>query len=131
MTLKISHSGGFLVSGSLAFLTDAGILFALTRGLGLDPFSARIAAIGCAMIVGFFAHRRLTFAAKEPATLAQFAKFLGVATTASVVNYAVYAGILVLRPPTDPLAALVVATAVAMGISYAGLRFGVFRKPPP
>ena len=130
MSTGFLHGAGFIASGSLAFVTDAGVLALLTRGAGFDPFSGRLIAIGCAMIVGFFAHRRLTFAAKEPATLAQFAKFLGVATTASVVNYAVYAGILVLRPPTDPLAALVVATAVAMGISYAGLRFGVFRKPP-
>jgi putative flippase GtrA len=131
MSTGLRHGAGFVVSGGLAFVTDAGILALLTRGAGLDPFSARLIAIACAMVVGFFAHRTLTFAVKEPATLAQFSKFLGVATTASAVNFSIYAGILFLRSATDPLVALVAATAVAMCVSYVGLRFGVFRKPQP
>jgi putative flippase GtrA len=129
MRRRLRHGAGFLVSGGLAFLTDASILAALTRGAGLDPFTARIIAIGCAMIVAFFAHRRLTFAVQEPATWRQFSKFVGVAITASLVNYAIYAGILIARPGTEPLAALVIATAISMFVSYAGMRFGVFRKP--
>jgi putative flippase GtrA len=129
MSAGFRHGAGFVVSGGLAFVTDAGILTLLTRGAGLDPYSARLIAIACAMVVGFFAHRTLTFAVKEPPTVAQFGKFLGVATTASAVNFAIYAGILFLRPVTDPLTALVAATAVAMCVSYVGLRFGVFRKP--
>ena len=128
MTPYISHSGGFLVSGTLAFLTDAGILFALTRGLGLDPFSARIVAIGCAMIVGYFAHRQLTFRSVEPATLSEFLKFAGVATAATAINYGCYAAIMLLRDGTEPLAALLVASLMAMMASYAGLRFGVFKR---
>ncbi len=129
MNNGVKHGAGFVASGALAFATDAAILTVLTRGVGLDPFTSRLIAILCAMVVGFFAHRRLTFAVKEAATLAQFGKFIGVAATASVINYAVYAGVLLLRPATDPLIALVAATVVAMGVSYAGLRFGVFRKP--
>jgi putative flippase GtrA len=129
MTSGIRHGAGFIVSGGLAFTTDASILALLTRGAHLDPFSARLIAIACAMIVGFFAHRRFTFAVREKATLPQFAKFLGVAATASLLNFAIYAGILFLRPGTEPLIALVAATAVAMCVSYAGMRFGVFRKP--
>jgi putative flippase GtrA len=135
MRSRLQHGAGFIVSGGLAFATDASILTLLTRGAALDPFSARIIAIACAMIVGFYAHRRLTFAVSEPATLQQFGKFLSVAVTASIVNYAIYAGILLLTPVTeppvtvDPLAALVIATAISMFVSYVGLRFGVFRKP--
>jgi putative flippase GtrA len=129
MRSKIQHGAGFIASGGLAFVTDASILAILTRGAGLDPFSARIIAIACAMIVGFFAHRRLTFAVTEPPTWAQFTKFIGVATTASIVNYAIYAGILVLRPGSEPLIALVIATALSMFVSYFGMRLGVFRKP--
>ncbi|MEQ1652881.1 MAG: GtrA family protein [Hyphomicrobium sp.] len=125
----VKHGAGFILSGVLATLTDALVLTALTRGAGLDPYSARVIAIACAMVIGFFAHRRLTFAVTEPATLAQFTKFLSVAATASLVNYAIYAGMLLLRPGTDPLVSLLVATVVATGISYAGLRFGVFRAP--
>ena len=119
MSTGIRHGAGFVASGTLAFITDASILALLTRGAGLDPFSARLIAIACAMIVGFFAHRRFTFAVQETPTLAQFLKFIGVAATASVINFAIYAGILFLRPGTEPLIALVAATAVSMGVSYA------------
>lgn len=129
MRSRFQHGAGFVASGGLAFVTDASILALLTRGAGIDPFTARLIAIACAMIVGFFAHRRLTFAVTDPPTWAQFSKFIGVATTASVVNYAIYAAILLFRPGSEPLMALVVATALSMFVSYVGLRFGVFHKP--
>ena len=129
MRNRIRHGAAFLASGGTAFLTDAGILAALTRGAGMDPFTARLIAIACAMVVAFYAHRTMTFAVKTSPTWHEFAKFIGVATTASVINYAIYAGILLIRPGTDPLVALVAATAISMCFSYAGMRFGVFRKP--
>lgn len=124
----IKHGAGFLISGLLATATDAGVLVGLTRGLDIDPFSSRLVAIGCAMIVGFFAHRRLTFAVQEPATLHQFARFVSVAATASAINYAIYAAILLQWPETEPLIAMLAPTIAAMMISYLGLRFAVFRK---
>ena len=127
MKQGLRHGAGFIASGGLAFVTDASILTLLTRGAGLDPYSARIIAIGCAMVVGFFAHRRMTFAVKKPATWKQFSKFAGVAMTASLVNYAIYAGILLLRPEIEPIFALIAATGISMCVSYVGLRFGVFR----
>lgn len=129
MSRGIKHGAGFVASGALAFTTDAAVLTALTRGGGLDPFSARLIAIACAMVVAFFAHRHLTFAVETSATLAEFAKFLSVAATASLINYGVYAGVLLLAPATEPVIALIAATAIAMGVTYFGLRFGVFRKP--
>ena len=130
MSPKISHGGGFLVSGALAFLTDTGILWMLTRGAGLDPFSARLFAIGGAMIVGYFAHRQLTFRSAAPATLREFFKFAGIATAAASINYGCYAAIMLVQRDTDPLAALAIASAIAMMASYAGLRFGVFKRHP-
>ena len=130
MKNALRQGTGFLVSGTLAFATDATILVALTHGAGFDPFTARIIAICCAMIVGFFAHRRITFAVSTPATAAEFFKFLGVAASASALSFSIYSGILLLRPVTEPFVALVAATAVAMVYSYIGYSFGVFRKPP-
>lgn len=120
---------GFLASGLLATATDAAMLMLLTRGGGLDPFSARAIAIAVAMVMAFFAHRRLSFAVATPVTWREFAKFVSVASTAAGVNYAVYSAFLVLRPTTEPVMALIGATAVAMGVTYIGLRFGVFRAP--
>jgi putative flippase GtrA len=129
MTEHWKRGLGFVMSGGLATVTDATVLSLLTQIGHLDPFSARLAAIACAMVVAFFAHRRWSFAVSTPATLAEFGKFVSVAATASAINYAVYAGILLLRFTTQPLLALLIATAVAMGVTYVGLRFGVFRRP--
>ena len=124
------HGAGFLTSGMLATATDGAVLALLTRGFGIDPYSARLAAIAVAMVAAFFAHRRLTFGETIPPTLAQFGKFLSVAASASAINYAIYAGILLLRPGSEPLLAFLIATVFSMAASYFGLRFGVFRRPP-
>lgn len=126
----VKHGAGFIASGVIATATDAAVLVALTKGFAFDPFSSRIAAIGCAMVVGFFAHRRLTFDVQESATLAQFGRFVSVAVSAAAINYAIYAGILLVWPQTEPLVAMLAPTLAAMTISYLGLRFAVFHKPP-
>lgn len=124
----VRHGAGFLVSGLLATATDAAVLVALTRLAGLDPFTARFIAIACAMVTGFFAHRRLTFGLREAATLKQFGTYVSVAASAAAINYALYAAILLIWPSTEPLLAMLAPTLVAMTISYLGLRFAVFRK---
>ena len=129
MIEKVRHGAGFLTSGVLAFTTDASVLWILTHIFGNDPYSARAVAIAAAMVVGYFAHRRLTFCVPEVPTLRQFGKFARVAATASALNYAIYAGVLFADPGFEPLAALVIASIVAMIASYLGLRFGVFKKP--
>ncbi len=123
------HVGGFAASGAIAFTVDATVLALLTRGLGVDPLLARLAAIAVAMVAGWRAHRRLTFAVTRPASLGEFLSYAAVAWTSAAVNYAAFAAILLLRPGTDPLAALVGASLVAMTVSYLGMRFGVFGKP--
>lgn len=124
----VKHGAGFLASGILATGTDAGVLLALTRGFGLGPFSARLFAIACAIVVGYFAHRRFTFASRDPANLKQFAKFVSVAASASATNYVLYAAILLIWPTTEPLVAMIAPTLAGMVISYVGLRSAVFRK---
>ncbi len=122
-----SHGAGFLTSGSIAFGVDAGVLFLLTHFAGLDPFSARVIAILTAMVAAWLLHRRLTFAVKTPPSIAEFMRFAVVAAGASLVNYGIYAAILLMWAWVPPLAALVAATAVSMCVSYVGMRLGVFR----
>ena len=127
-TAGVRHWLGFAVSGLISFAVDSGLLYLLTRAFSLSPFLARPIAIGCAMTAGFLAHRRLTFAMTGSPTLAEFIRFVAVAWSASVVNYAIFAGILLWRPATEPLLALIAATTLSMVVSYVGFRFGVFRK---
>jgi putative flippase GtrA len=122
------HWGGFVASGAIAFATDAMVLLALTRAAGLSPFNARPIAIAVAMVAGWQAHRRLTFDLPTRSTLQEFLGYAAVAWTSAAVNYAVFAAILLWRPATSEFLALVVASLVAMGVAYLGMRFGAFRQ---
>ncbi len=124
---SVRHGGGFLVSGLIAFSVDATTLWLLTRWGGLNPFSARVVAIGAAMVAGWQSHRRLTFNVSVPPSLGEFGRYAGIAWSAAALNYLVYAAILIARPNVPPLGAMVAATIVSMGFSYLGMRFGVFR----
>lgn len=131
MLNRLVHGAGFLASGLIAFSVDAGVLWLLTRFAGLDPYSARVIAILVAMVVAYFAHRRWTFAVANAPSASEFLKFASVASTANAINYAIYAGMLLAIPVCTPLQALLVASVVAMAVSYLGFRFGVFKKSTP
>ena len=128
MAGAIRHWGGFALSGAIAFATDAIVLELLTRFGGLSPLLARLLAIACAMVAGWRAHRYLTFGLQTPARLEEFMAYAAVAWTSAGLNYTVFAVILLWRPETYPLVALVGASLVAMTFSYLGMRFGAFRK---
>ena len=123
------HGAGFVASGLIALGVDALVLTILTSALGLNPLLARLAAISCAMVAGWRAHRRLTFDVKHPPSLSEFLSYAAVAWFSAAINYAGFAAVLLLRPATPPLLALVVASIGAMTVSYLGMRFGVFQDP--
>ena len=60
---------------------------------------------------------------KKPET----SKFAGVSVTSQLVNYCVFAALLVVFPALVPEFALLLACFVSMFVSYTGFRFGVFR----
>lgn len=122
------HGGGFLLAGLTAFAVDAGVLLVLTRAAGQDPFTARLLAIAAAMVVAWLINRRITFAVTAPPSVGEFMRYAAVAWTAALVNYAIYAGILLVSPATAPLTAMALATAISMTVSYVGMRFGVFAR---
>ncbi len=123
----LKHGLGFFVSGCLAFITDALVLELLTTLFGLAPIFARIGSISIAMVVGWLSHRRLTFAIAAAPSLPEFGRYAAVAWFSAGVNYLVFATILLLLPQTSPFAALFVASAVAMFVSYVGMRYAAFR----
>ena len=123
----LRHGLAFLVSGGTAFTVDALVLELLTVLLGVHPIAARLVAISLAMVAGWLMHRTFTFAVATPPSVAEFLRYAGVAWAAAALNYGVFVLILLARPDTEPLVALVVASAVAMIFSYLGMRFAAFR----
>ena len=124
----LRHYGGFVLGGVAALATDALVLTGLTRLAGLSPLIARPFAIAVAMIVSWLINRTVTFAVAGPPTWGEFARFAAVSWTAQAVNYCLFAAILLAWPGTEPVVALILASLVAMFVSYAGFRFGVFSK---
>lgn len=123
----LRHWLGFLVSGGVAFAVDAMVLELLTTVAGLHPIAARLVAISLAMVAGWLMHRTLTFAVPTPPSAREFLRYAGVAWTAAALNYGLFVLIILGRPATAPLVALVVASIAAMVFSYLGMRFAAFR----
>jgi putative flippase GtrA len=125
------HWGGFILSGSVAFFVDAGLTTGLIHFAMVDPFTSRLVGIVVAMVVAWLMHRRITFAVAAAPSWGEFIRFAAVSWSAGVLNYLLYAAILLVRPSTLPFLALVISTGAAACFSYAGFRLGVFRQPPP
>ncbi len=127
----VRHYGGFVLAGLCALATDTAVLAALTRGAGLSPFVARPFGIALAMIVSWLINRTITFEAAAPPSIAEFSRFAGVSVTSQIVNYGVFAALLLAMPVLMPELALLAACFVSMFVSYAGFRFGVFGAAGP
>ncbi len=125
---RVRHIGGFLVSGSLAFIADVGISKACNVVLGWPWPISRLLGIAGAMFVAWLAHRTLTFAVKTPPTRAEFTRYVGLASSTAVLNYVIFLVVLWFLPSLDGSVAIGISSLVAMVYSYAGMRFGVFTR---
>ena len=126
----LRHGLTFLICGTISFCVDALVLKLLTYFLGLHPFVARLFSISVAMVSGWLCHRTFTFALTTPPTAAEFLRYVAVGWFVSAVNYGLFVVILLARPQTEPLVALVASSLVAMVFAYFGMRLAAFRVGP-
>lgn len=122
----MTRVGRFLVVGGVGFLADAGMLALLTAWFGIDPLLARIGSIGFALSVTWMLNRNLTFGPSRRAMAVEGARYGGVGIGTSLVNYAVYSGLMLAIPVLPPVAALAAASIAAMALSYLGYSRLVF-----
>ena len=127
----VRHYGGFVLAGVTALAVDASILLALTRGAGWSPFIARPLGIAVAMVVSWLINRMVTFQTSAPPSVRELSRFASVAIGSQLVNYCVFAVILLAMPGLEPVVALVMSCFVSMFVSYAGFRYGVFGPVGP
>lgn len=121
------HWAGFLVSGLIAFGTDVAVSKVLHDAFGLAWAISRFVAISIAMVAGWLAHRRLTFAVVTPPSMREFVRYASLAWTAAALNYVVFLALLWIVPAIEPVLAIAVASAFAMVVSYLGMKLAVFR----
>jgi putative flippase GtrA len=126
----VRHGLGFLASGIIALSVDAAVLTLLTAVLAIHPIPARLAAISLAMVAGWLSHRTWTFAVAAPPSVAEFLRYAGVGWMAAAINYGVFVAIILARPATQPLVALIASSLVATIFAYLGMRFAAFRHRP-
>jgi putative flippase GtrA len=124
----VKRFGWFVVAGAIGFLADAGMLALLLHVSPLGPFAARLIAIVFAMSVTWSFNRAVTFGRSRFPMLLEGARYGSVGLLSALLNYAVYAGLLLALPWLHPLAAVVVASLVAMAFSWAGYSRFVFQK---
>ena len=118
----------FVFAGGIGFVTDAAALWLLLAVTPLGPFVARVLSIGFALCVTWQINRHLTFSPSRRGVAREGARYGGVGIATSVVNYLVYSAILLALPAAPPLAALAVASLVAMGLSFLGYSKLVFDR---
>ena len=120
--------GWFLVAGSLGFLADTGMLALLLKITPLSPFSARVFAILFALSVTWAINRSRTFGKSRHGLVTEGARYGGVGLLSALVNYGIYAAILLVVPSVHPVIAVAFASLAAMAFSWAGYSRFVFQK---
>lgn len=117
----------FGIAGGLGFVIDAGALVALLNLTALGPFITRLIAIALAMAATWVFNRTFTFDRSGRSLAAEGFRYGSVGVTAALVNYALYAALLLSLPALQPLVAMALATAASMVFSFYGYSRFVFR----
>lgn len=117
----------FCLVGAVGFGVDAGLLAGLHHGLGVDAFTARLVSILVAVTATWQLNRWFTFAVRVQRSVREWTRYAAVNGAGAALNYLVYSALL-LSLPMAPLAALAVASAVALGFNYLGSALVVFTR---
>lgn len=116
----------FLFAGAVGFAVDMGVLWLFLYFKLLDPFSARILAIGSAMLCTYMINRTFTFGASHRRVAVEGARYGSVGLVSALLNYAVYSGFLIALPDMSPYLALILGSGSATVFSYLGYSRFVF-----
>jgi putative flippase GtrA len=114
---SLKRYASFFGVGSLGFMVDVSVLYVLMLA-NISAFYARIPAIIIAASVTFILNKYVTFAHKKSDKLAQMMRYGAGVALASLINYGVFSGLLLIFPSLKPLFALIIASLSAMLISY-------------
>ena len=123
----------FAVGGAIGFVVDAAILQALVSLGGADPFVAQVFAFLVAATATWWWNRSRTFVARSSGRSlpGEWLHWMALMGFGAVVNYAVYAGCLLLMPAWRrwPVLAVAAGSAVALVANFSSARMMLFRKP--
>ncbi|MCY0093066.1 GtrA family protein [Hoeflea ulvae] len=116
----------FLFAGAVGFTVDMGVLWMFLDSGLLGPFSARVLAIGSAMLSTYGINRTFTFGASHRKVAVEGARYGSVGIASALLNYAVYSASLLSLPGISPYLALILGSGSATVFSYLGYSRFVF-----
>jgi|SRR5690348_4549866 len=123
----------FAVGGAIGLVVDAGVVQALVSLAGWNPYLARVLSFLCAASVTWWWNRRRTFAHRRSGRTAgsEWLHWMGLMGLGALVNYGVYAAVLLAFPFAHrwPAVAVAVGSALAAGVNFVAARTVLFRHP--
>jgi putative flippase GtrA len=122
----------FAAVGTLGFVVDAGVLYALLHGAGAGPWLGRAGSFLAAASATWALNRRFTFADAPPAAKRrQWPLYVAFMTLGGAVNYGVYALAVTLGPahPLTPLAGVAAGSLAGLAVNFTTSRLFVFSRP--
>jgi putative flippase GtrA len=132
--LRLSRSlARFVVVGSIGFVVDGGVMQLITWTTGVSPLVARAFSFPLALSVTWAMNRTWTFeTGRERAPLAQYRRYVAVQIAGFLINYAIFAGLVMTGGLWRdwPLLALAVGALNSMIFTYVLSRLHVFSATP-
>ncbi len=105
----------FVAVGGLAFVLDAGLVFALVH-LGLDVYLSRALSLIVVVLFTFVLNRQATFAATGWPSVQEVAAYVAASLIGLLINYLVFVGAIWVKFPL--LLAMAAGTIVASTFNF-------------
>lgn len=125
----------FVAVGLLAYAVDAAVLAFATQILEFDPYTGRAFSLACAVPTAWYGNRVLTFSSQAArrdrrSIAAEFGRSLVARCVGVLINYGLYAGLVLLGPSpiNNEFFALAVSGVVAMVVNFQMMKHFVFES---
>ncbi|MFZ4288307.1 GtrA family protein [Variovorax sp. HJSM1_2] len=124
--------GLFCIAGGLAFLVDAGVLYALITWMGTGPYVARLVSFLCAVSTTWVFNRAITFAdTRGSSSLWQeWVRYIISQLGGLSVNYLVYAALVwrVEMVRSYPVIGVAAGSIAGLTLNYTLAQWYVFKR---
>jgi putative flippase GtrA len=108
----------FILVGIIGFVVDAAVLHVLVTGTGARPMAGRVGSFVCASFVTWRLNRRYTFAGRSigSGSISEWLRYLWASGVGAVVNYSVFAALVLTLPIVAGTPTLGVAAGSLVGM---------------
>ena len=110
----------FCAVGAAGFVVDAGLLLLLIQWGELNPFLARVGSFVAAASSTWWLNRRFTFSVGNTAVREEWLLYMAAMTLGGVINYTVFAVLLLLVPLAmrQPWLGVAIGSLAGLAVNY-------------